>query len=32
VPSLKQAEPDAVAARVDGVGPDTVREWQAKAD
>ncbi len=32
VPSLKEAEPDAVADRVDGVGPDTVREWQAKAD
>ena len=32
VPSLKEAEPDAVAERVDGVGPDTVREWQAKAD
>ena len=32
VPSLKAAEPDAVADRVDGVGPDTVREWQAKAD
>ena len=32
VPSLKEAEPDAVAARVDGVAPDTVREWQAKAD
>ena len=32
VPSLKEAEPDAIAERVDGVGPDTVREWQAKAD
>jgi len=32
VPSLKEAEPDAVAEQVDGVGPDTVREWQAKAD
>ncbi|WP_336021730.1 DNA topoisomerase I [Halobellus salinisoli] len=32
VASLKEAEPDAVADRVDGVGPDTVREWQAKAD
>ena len=32
VPSLKAAEPDAVAEQVDGVGPDTVREWQAKAD
>ncbi|MBB6646348.1 DNA topoisomerase I [Halobellus ruber] len=32
VSSLKEAEPDAVADRVDGVGPDTVREWQAKAD
>jgi DNA topoisomerase-1 len=32
VQSLKEAEPDAIADRVDGVGPDTVREWQAKAD
>jgi DNA topoisomerase-1 len=32
VPALKEAEPDAVADQVDGVGPDTVREWQAKAD
>ena len=32
VPSLKDAEPDAVADRVDGVGPDTVRKWQAEAD
>ncbi|QCC48559.1 DNA topoisomerase I [Halobellus limi] len=32
VESLKEAEPDAIADRVDGVGPDTVREWQAKAD
>jgi DNA topoisomerase-1 len=32
VPSLKEAEPDALADQVDGVGPDTVREWQANAD
>ncbi len=29
---LKSAEPDDVAARVDGVGADRVREWQAKAN
>ncbi|WP_435185027.1 DNA topoisomerase I [Halobellus sp. EA9] len=32
VDSLKSAEPDALAERVDGVGPDTVRKWQADAD
>ncbi|WP_380677164.1 DNA topoisomerase I [Salinigranum sp. GCM10025319] len=32
VESLKDADPDEVAARVDGVGPDRVRDWQAKAD
>ncbi|MEF8818687.1 MAG: DNA topoisomerase I [Haloferacaceae archaeon] len=30
--SLKEVEPDALADRVDGVGADTVRDWQAKAD
>jgi DNA topoisomerase-1 len=32
VASLKEAEPDALADMMDGVGPDTVRKWQAKAD
>jgi DNA topoisomerase-1 len=32
VESLKEADPDEVAARVDGVGADRVRDWQAKAD
>ncbi|WP_311171224.1 DNA topoisomerase I [Halobellus ordinarius] len=32
VASLKEAEPDTLADRVDGVGPDTVRKWQADAD
>jgi DNA topoisomerase-1 len=32
VESLKNADPDEVAARVDGVGADRVRQWQAKAD
>jgi DNA topoisomerase-1 len=32
VAGLKQAEPDALADAVDGVGPDTVRDWQANAD
>jgi len=32
VSSLKEAEPDALADQVDGVGADTVREWQANAD
>jgi DNA topoisomerase-1 len=32
VDELKSAEPDALAEKVDGVGPDTVRDWQANAD
>ncbi|MDS0293632.1 DNA topoisomerase I [Halogeometricum luteum] len=32
VPSLKEAEPDALADLMDGVGPDTVRKWQTSAD
>ncbi|WP_423751171.1 DNA topoisomerase I [Salinirarus marinus] len=32
VASLKDAEPDALADELDGVGPDTVRGWQANAD
>ncbi len=32
VEELKSADPDELAADVDGVGPDTVRDWQAKAD
>ncbi|RLM90219.1 DNA topoisomerase I [Halobellus sp. Atlit-38R] len=32
VASLKEVEPDALAEKVDGVGPDTVRKWQANAD
>ncbi|MFB6154946.1 MAG: DNA topoisomerase I [Haloferacaceae archaeon] len=32
VQALKEAEPDALAEQVDGVGPDRVRDWQAKAD
>jgi DNA topoisomerase-1 len=32
VGALKEAEPDALADVVDGVGPDTVRKWQANAD
>jgi DNA topoisomerase-1 len=32
VKGLKDAEADDVAERVDGVSPDTVRQWQAKAD
>ncbi|WP_281195560.1 DNA topoisomerase [Halorubrum sp. F4] len=32
VDELKSADPDEVAGDVDGVGPDTVRDWQAKAD
>jgi DNA topoisomerase-1 len=32
VRALKEAEPDALAEQVDGVGPDRVRDWQAKAD
>jgi DNA topoisomerase-1 len=29
---LKSAEPDSLADEIDGVGPDTVRNWQADAD
>ncbi|MFB6107769.1 MAG: DNA topoisomerase I [Haloplanus sp.] len=32
VAGLKDAEPDALAEQIDGVGEDTVRNWQAKAD
>jgi DNA topoisomerase-1 len=32
VEGLKSAEPGVLADVVDGVGPDTVRDWQAKAD
>ena len=32
VKGLKDAEADDIAERVDGVSPDTVRQWQAKAD
>jgi DNA topoisomerase-1 len=32
VASLKDAEPDALADQLDGVGPDTVKNWQANAD
>ncbi|WP_394354967.1 DNA topoisomerase I [Halorarum halophilum] len=32
VKSLKDVEPDDLAAEVEGVGADTVRDWQAKAD
>jgi len=32
VSSLKEMEPDALAEQVDGVGADTVRDWQAKAN
>jgi DNA topoisomerase-1 len=32
VEGLKAADPDDLAARVDGVGADSVRNWQAKAD
>ena len=32
VDELKSADPDELAADVDGVGPETVRDWQAKAD
>ena len=32
VAELKTADPDDLAAEVDGIGPDTVRDWQAKAD
>ena len=32
VEALKSADPDELATDVDGVSPDTVRDWQAKAD
>ncbi len=32
VEDLKSADPDDLAADVDGVGADTVRDWQANAD
>ncbi|SFL00903.1 DNA topoisomerase-1 [Halogranum rubrum] len=32
VPGLKESDPDDVAAKVEGVGADTVRKWQAAAD
>jgi len=32
VAGLKAAEPDALATEIDGVGEDTVRDWQADAD
>ena len=32
VSALKEADPDALAEEVDGVGADTVRNWQADAD
>jgi len=32
VAGLKAAEPDVLADEIDGVGPDTVRNWQADAD
>ena len=32
VEGLKDADADELAAEVDGVGPDTVRDWQADAD
>ena len=32
VSALKDADPDALAEKVDGVGVDTVRNWQANAD
>ena len=32
VEELKSADPDELAGDVDGVGPDTVRDWQASAD
>mgnify|MGYP000557275563 CR=1 FL=1 len=32
VASLKDAEPDTLADQIDGIGPDTVRNWQADAD
>ncbi|SDM08643.1 DNA topoisomerase-1 [Halogranum gelatinilyticum] len=32
VPGLKDSDPDDIAAKVSGVGADTVRKWQASAD
>jgi len=32
ITDLKSADPDELAGDVDGVGPDTVRDWQANAD
>jgi len=32
VEELKSADPDELAGDVDGVGPDTVRDWQGDAD
>ncbi|MFA9517379.1 DNA topoisomerase [Halopenitus sp. H-Gu1] len=32
VADLKEADPDDIADRVEGVAPDTVRDWQANAD
>ncbi len=32
VPGLKDSDPDELAASVDGVSADRVRDWQAKAD
>ena len=32
VAGLKAAEPDSIADEIDGVGEDTVRDWQADAD
>ncbi|MES3160273.1 MAG: DNA topoisomerase [Halorubrum sp.] len=32
IDELKSADPDELAADVDGIGPETVRSWQAKAD
>ncbi|MFB6235865.1 MAG: DNA topoisomerase [Halopenitus sp.] len=32
VTDLKDVDPDELAAEVDGIGVDTVRDWQAKAD
>ncbi|WP_418281266.1 DNA topoisomerase [Halorubrum sp. DTA98] len=32
VDELKSADPDELAADVEGIGPDTVRDWQANAD
>ena len=32
VKGLKDADPEDLAGEVDGVGPDTVRNWQANAD